>query len=79
MHMVSEKDLNSAELENMRTSSSPTTMMTAAPLFFGCGSFFLAPFLFLVVERIKKRRYMSNNWTYSLLLCFFKILPQCFH
>ena len=29
MHMVSEKDLNSAELETMKTSRSPTTMMTA--------------------------------------------------
>ena len=29
MHMVSKRDLNSAELETMRTSRSPTTMMTA--------------------------------------------------
>ena len=29
MHMVSEKDLNSAELETMRTSRSPTTVMAA--------------------------------------------------
>ena len=29
MHMVTEKDLNSAELETMRTSRSPTTVMTA--------------------------------------------------
>ena len=29
MHMVSEKDLNSAELETMRTSRNPTTVMTA--------------------------------------------------
>ena len=29
MHMVSKKDLNSAELETMRTSRSPTTAMTA--------------------------------------------------
>ena len=29
MHMVSEKDLNSAELATMRTSRSPTTVMTA--------------------------------------------------
>ena len=28
-HMVSKKDLNSAELETMRTSRSPTTLMTA--------------------------------------------------
>ena len=29
MHMVSEKDLDSAELETMRTSRSPATVMTA--------------------------------------------------
>ena len=29
MHVVSEKDLDSAELETMRTSRSPTTVMTA--------------------------------------------------
>ena len=29
MHMVSERDLDSAELETMRTSRSPTTVMTA--------------------------------------------------
>ena len=29
MHMVSKRDLNSAELETMRTSKSPTTVMTA--------------------------------------------------
>ena len=29
MHMVSKKDVNSAELETMRTSRSPTTVMTA--------------------------------------------------
>ena len=29
MHMVSKRDLNSAELESMRTSRSPTTVMTA--------------------------------------------------
>ena len=29
MHVVSKKDLNSAELETMRTSRSPTTVMTA--------------------------------------------------
>ena len=28
MHLVSKKDLNSAELETMRTSRSPTTVMT---------------------------------------------------
>ena len=30
MHLVSKKDLNSAELETMRTSRSPTTVMTTA-------------------------------------------------
>ena len=29
MHMVSKKDLNSDELETMRTSRTPTTVMTA--------------------------------------------------
>ena len=29
MHMVSNRDLNSAELETVRTSESPTTVMTA--------------------------------------------------
>ena len=29
MHMVSKRDLNSAELETMRTSTNPTTVMTA--------------------------------------------------
>ena len=29
MHMVSKGDLNSSELENMRISRSPTTVMTA--------------------------------------------------
>ena len=29
MHMVSKRDLNPAELETMRTSRSPTTVMTA--------------------------------------------------
>ena len=29
MHMVSKKDLNSAELETVRTSRNPTTVMTA--------------------------------------------------
>ena len=29
MHMVSKREFNSAELETMRTSRSPTTVMTA--------------------------------------------------
>ena len=50
MHMVSKKDLNSPELETMRTSRSPTTVMTAN------GE---------VQTRERKRRKMSSNWTYS--------------
>ena len=56
MHMVSKRDLNSAELETMRTSRSPTTVMTANG----------------EVRPIVKRRKMSNNWTYSWQLCFLK-------
>ena len=59
--MVSEKDLKSAELATMRTSRSPTTVMTANG------------------ERTKNEATkMSNNWTYSSILCFFKKLPQYF-
>ena len=42
MHMVSEKDPNSAELETMRISRSPTIVMTPTAR----------------CEQIKKRRYM---------------------
>ena len=64
MHMVSEKDLNSAELETMRTSRSPTTVMTANG----------------EVRTSKEATVcVLNNRTYSSLLCFFKKLPQCFH
>ena len=63
MKMVSKKDINSAELETMRTLRSPTTVMTANG----------------EVQRTeKKRRKMSNNRTYSSKLCFFKKLPQFF-
>ena len=53
MHMVSKKDLYSAELETMRTSRSPTTddgndgWPTAR------------------CKQEKKQRYMSKIWTYS--------------
>ena len=50
MHMVSKRDRNSAELETMRTSRSPATVMTAN----GEGA-----------KQEKKTRYMSMNWTYS--------------
>ena len=49
MHMVSKRDLNSAELETMRTSKNPTTVMTANG----------------EVQTREKPRYMSSNWTYS--------------
>ena len=50
MHMVRKSDLDSAELETMRTSRSPTTVMTAN------GE---------VQKSKKKLQYMSKNWTYS--------------
>ena len=63
MHMVGKRDLNSAELDTMRTSRSPTTVMTAN----GEGA-----------KPEKKRRFVSSNWTYSSELCFLKKLQQCF-
>ena len=45
--MVGKNDFNSAELETMRTSRSPTTVMTANG----------------ECKPEKKRRYMSSNWT----------------
>ena len=50
MHMVSKRDLNSAELETMRTARSPTTVMTANVE---------------VQTREEATGYMSKNWTYS--------------
>ena len=50
MHMVSKRDFNSAELETMRISRSPTTVMTAN------GE---------VQTRDKEPRKMSKNWIYS--------------
>ena len=64
MHMVSEKDLHSSELETMRTSRSPTTVMTAN------GE---------VRTNNEATVPLSNKWTCSSLLCFFKKLPQRFH
>ena len=61
--MVSEKDLSSAELATMRTSSGPITVVTANG----------------EVRTNKKRRYTSNSWTYWSQLSFFEKLPQCFH
>ena len=49
MHVVSERDLNSAELETMRTSRSPTTVVTASG----------------EVRTREKQQYMSKKWTYS--------------
>ena len=58
--MVSKRDFDSAELETMRTSRSPSTLMTAN------GGF----------KPEKKRRCMSSNWIQSSKLCFLKKLPQ---
>ena len=55
MHMVSEKDVNSAELETMKTPRSPTTEMTATAK----------------CEQIERRRNMSHNWTDSSTSCFY--------
>ena len=63
MHMVSEKDFNSAELGTMRTSRSLTTVMTANG----------------EVQTRQEAAYMSSCWSFSSMLCFFKKLPQCFH
>ena len=61
--MVSKKDLYSADLETMRTSRCPTTVMTANG----------------EVRTNKKQQYTLKNWTYLSKLCFFKKLPQFFH
>ena len=60
--MVSKKDLTSAELETMRTSRSPTTVMTANG----------------EVQTWEEATEMSSNWTYSSKLCFLKNPPQFF-
>ena len=62
MHMVNKKDLNSAELGTMKTSRSPTTVMTATAR----------------CKQEKKLQFLSNNWTHLSKLCFLKKLPQYF-
>ena len=57
--MVSKKDLNSVELETMRTSRSPTTVMTTTTR----------------CKPEKKRRCTSSSWTSSSKLSFLKKLP----
>ena len=59
---VSKKDLYSAELETMRTSRSPTTVMTANG----------------EVQTREEATVLSNSWTYLSKLCFLKKLPQFF-
>ena len=49
MHMTSRKDLNSAELETVRISRSPTTVLTANG----------------EVRRMKRRRITSKSWICS--------------
>ena len=61
--MVSEKDLNSAELETMRTSRSPTTVMTANG----------------EVRTREEATLYVKELDYSSMLCFFKNPPQCFY
>ena len=63
MHMVSKNDLNSAELEIMRTSKKSD---------YGDDGQRRG------ANKMKKRRKMSSNWTYSSKLCFLKKLPQFF-
>ena len=62
MHMVCEKDLNPAELETMRTSRSPTTVVTDNG----------------EVQTRAETTVLSSNWTCSSKLCFLKKLPQYF-
>ena len=52
VHMVSKKDTNSSELETMRTSRSPTTVMTAN------GE--------VQTREAEKNWCLSSNWTYSV-------------
>ena len=49
MHMISKKDLNSAKLETVTTSRSPTTVITTVEKF----------------RRMKRPQFMSKNWIYS--------------
>ena len=62
MHMVSKKDLNSTELETMRTSRSPTTVMTANG----------------EVQTREEATVYVKHWTCLSKLCFMKKLPQFF-
>ena len=52
VHMVSKKDTNSSELETMRTSRSPTTVMTAN--------------VEVQTREAEKNWFLSSNWTYSV-------------
>ena len=63
MHMVSKKDLNSAELETMRISRNPSKVMTAN------GE---------VLTKAEATVYVKN-WIYSWRLCFWKTHLQFFH
>ena len=49
MHMISKKDLNSADLETVTTSRSPTTVLTANG----------------EVRCVKRPQFVSKNWIYS--------------
>ena len=49
MHIISKKDLNSAELETVTTSRSPTTVITANG----------------EVQTLEEAQFMSKNWIYS--------------
>ena len=49
MHMISKKDLNSAELDTLTTSRSPTTVITAN----------------VKCRRMKRAQFMSKNWACS--------------
>ena len=60
MQMVSKRDLGSAESETMRTSRSPTTVMTANG----------------EVQTKEEATVYVKQLTYSSKLCFLKKLPQ---
>ena len=48
MHMISKKDLNSAELETVTTTRSPTTVITATG----------------EAQTMKRPQFMSKNWVH---------------
>ena len=56
MHMLSRKDLNSAELETVKVSKIPTTVVAANG----------------EVQKKKKRQCVSRDWIYSWQHCFSK-------